>query len=60
MFVVCCVVSGLCDKLVTRPDESCVYLIFSDLETSAVRRPRPDLGFCTREEGRWGENVYPS
>ena len=50
MFVCCecCVLSGrgLCDKLITRPEESyrlcCV--IVCDLETSRVRRPWPALG----------------
>ena len=44
----CCVLSGraLCDKLITRPEESyrlwCV--VVCDLETSWMRRPRPALG----------------
>jgi len=50
MFVCCecCVLSGrgLCDELITRPEESyrlwCVVLC--DLETSRMRRPRPALG----------------
>jgi len=50
MFVSCefCVLpgSGLCDDLITRPDESyrmwCV--VVCDLETSKMRRPWPVLG----------------
>ena len=44
----CCGLSGrgLCDKLITRPEES--YRLWSgvvcDLETSRMRRPRPALG----------------
>jgi len=50
MFVssVCCVVTGLCNKLITRSEGSyrvCVCLIVCDLETSIMRLPRPDLGF---------------
>ena len=47
MFV-CCVLSGrgLCDELITRPEESywlwCV--VVCDLETSRMRRPWPALG----------------
>jgi len=50
MFVCCeCCVSsgrGLCDELITRPEESyrlwCV--VACDLETSKIRRPWPALG----------------
>ena len=50
MFVYCdcCVLSGrgLCDELITRPEESyrlwCV--VVRDLETSRMRRPQPALG----------------
>ena len=50
MFVCCecCVLSGrgLCDELITRPEESyrvwCV--VVCDLETSKMRRPWPALG----------------
>ena len=48
MFVECCVLSGkgLCDELITRPEESyrlwCV--VVCDLETSRIRRPWPALG----------------
>ena len=50
IFVCCegCVLSGkgLCDELITRPEESyrlrCV--VVCDLETSRIKRPRPTLG----------------
>ena len=46
MFVCCecCVLSrrGLCDELITRPEEWCV--VVCDLETSRMRRPWPALG----------------
>jgi len=37
---------GLCDELITRPDESCRLwcVIMCDLETSRMRRPWPALG----------------
>jgi len=44
----CCVLSGrgLCDELITRPEESyrlwCV--VVCDLETSRMKRPWPALG----------------
>jgi hypothetical protein len=44
-----CVVCCLCDESITRSEESyrmCVWLIVCDLETSTVRRPRPELGCC--------------
>ena len=55
--VVCCVGSGLCDELGTLSEKSyrmrvcvcvfvCVYVSLCDLETSTMRQPRPDLGFC--------------
>ena len=46
VFVVCCEGSGLCDGLITRPEESWsrvrsrVCLIVCDIETSTMRRPR--------------------
>jgi len=54
MFVscVCCLSSGLCDELITRPGESyriCVCLIVCNLKTSTNVRPKPDLGRCTRK-----------
>ena len=48
----CCVLSGrgLCDELITRPEESyrlrCV--VVCDLETSGMRRPWPYEGCCAR------------
>ena len=48
VFCECCVLSGrgLCDALITRPEESyrlrCV--VVCDLETSKLRRPFPALG----------------
>jgi len=50
----CCVLSGrgLCDELITRPEESyrlwCV--VVCDLETSLMRRPWPTGGFCARNK----------
>jgi hypothetical protein len=48
----CCVLSGrgLCDELITRPEESyrlwCVVVV--DLETSRMRRPWPTGGCCAK------------
>ena len=58
MFVCCecCVLSGrgLCDELITRPEESyrlwCV--VVCDLETSRMRRPWPALG-CSATEKKY-------
>ena len=55
MFVCCdcCVLSGrgICDELITRPEESyrlwCV--VVCDLETSKMRRPWPTLGRSAKE-----------
>jgi hypothetical protein len=53
--VVCC--RGLCDELITRPEESyrlwCV--IVCDLETSTMRRPWPALGRSTTAK----KNLWP-
>jgi hypothetical protein len=52
--LLCCVLSGrgLCDKLITRPEESyrmwCV--VVRDLETSRMRRPWPALGRSATEK----------
>jgi hypothetical protein len=52
----CCVLSGrgLCDELITRPEESyrlwCVVVY--DLETSRMRRPWPALGRSVTEKKR--------
>ena len=43
----CCVLSGrgLCDELITRPEESYrLWCVVCDLETSRMRRPWPALG----------------
>jgi hypothetical protein len=61
----CCLLSdrGLCHELITRSEESyglcvcmcvCVRvcLIVCDLETSTMRRPRPELGCCAKGKGR--------
>jgi hypothetical protein len=50
----CCVLSGrgLCDGLITRPEESyrlwCV--VVCDLETSWMRRPWPTGGGCAKNK----------
>jgi len=50
----CCVLSGrgLCDGLITRPEESyrlwCV--VVCDLETSWMRRPWPNRGWCAKRK----------
>jgi hypothetical protein len=50
----CCLLSGkgLCDKLITRPEESyrlwCVVVY--DPETSRMRRPLPELGRSTTKK----------
>ena len=55
MFVCCecCVLSGrgLCDELITRPEESyrLWYVVVCDLETSRMRRPWPALGRSATE-----------
>jgi len=58
MFVCCecCVLSGrgLCDELITRPDESyrlwCV--VMCDLETSRMKRPCPTGGCCAKKQNK--------
>jgi len=53
VFVVCCVVSVLSDKLISRSDECyrvCVCLKECDLETSTVRRPRVEMDCCPYKE----------
>jgi hypothetical protein len=53
---VCCVLSGrgLCDELITRPEESywlwCI--IMCDQETSWTRKPYPALGCRAREDNK--------
>jgi hypothetical protein len=61
MFVCCdcCVLSGrgLCDELITRPEESyrlwCV--VVCDLETSRMRRPWPALGRSATEKKAYSD-----
>jgi len=55
LFVVCCAGSGLCDELITRSEESycmcvCVFLTVFDLETSTVKRSRPELDCSDTKE----------
>jgi hypothetical protein len=56
MFVscVCCLRSGVCDELslVQRSPTGCVCLPVCDLETSTMRRSRPDLDCSTSEKNR--------
>jgi len=53
----CCVLSGrgLCDELITHPEESYRMRCFvvCDLETSRMRRPCPVLGCSVT-----GKNIY--
>jgi hypothetical protein len=44
---VCCVASGLCDELITRPEESYRVWCVCDLETLTVRLSRPE---CVKTE----------
>ena len=51
----CCVLlgSGLCNRLITRPEEFYrlgVCLVVCDLETSQTRRPALDLGFALEKK----------
>ena len=51
----CCVLSstGLCDELITRPEESYLVwcVVLCDLETSSMRRLWPALGRSATEGG---------
>jgi len=51
---------GLCEELITRPEESyrlcCV--VVCDLETSWMRRPRHTGGCCTKSKQTEGSNIY--
>jgi len=53
----CCVLSGrgLCDELITRPEESyrLCWIVVCDLETWRMRRPWPALGRSDTEKKRW-------
>jgi hypothetical protein len=52
VFVLCCVSSGLCDELNIRSDKS-KCLTVSDIETSSMKRPRPELVCCTTETKKY-------
>ena len=58
----CCVLSGrgLCDELITRPEESyrlwCV--VVCDLETSWMRRPWPTGGCCVKKKQTNKQTVW--
>jgi len=53
----CCVLSGrgLCDGLITRPEESYRLwrVVVCDLETSWMRRPWPTGGLVSQNKYRW-------
>ena len=56
MFVsfVCCVVSGLCDKLITRSDESYRLCVSEgDLEITTMKQPWPKLSCCATGKKVW-------
>ena len=50
----CCVLTrrGLCDELISRPEESCRLwcVVLCDLETSIMRRPWPSGGYCAKKQ----------
>ena len=48
----CRVLSGLCDELITRPEESCRLwcVVVCDLETSWMRTPWPTGGCCAQKK----------
>jgi hypothetical protein len=56
---VCCVLSGsgLCDELITCPEESCRVrcVVVRDIESSKMRKPQPAWAAAPRGEG--GGNV---
>ena len=49
--LLCLFVSGLCDELITRSEDSyrVACLIVCDSEISETRRPRPNLGCATKK-----------
>ena len=61
----CCVLSGrgLCDELITRPEESYLLwcVVVCDLETSRMRRPWPALGRSTtgKKKTQTGTDLIP-
>ena len=63
MFVCCecCVLSGrgLCDELVTRPEESygLLCVVVCDLETSRMRRPWPTGGLSRQKQNKTKNNI---
>jgi len=54
VFCECCVLSGrgLCEELITRPEESYRLwrVVVCDLETSWMRRPWPTGGYCAKNK----------
>ena len=58
----CCVLSGrgLCDELITRPEESyrLWWIVVCDLETSWMRSPWPTRGCCTKNKNKWKDLLY--
>jgi len=55
VMIVVCVVRGLCDELITRPEESYrLWCVVYDLETSWMRRPCPTGGLSHQKQ------TYPS
>ena len=58
----CCALSGrgLCDELITRPEESyrVLCVVVCDLETSRMRRPWPALGRSATGEKNASQHVY--
>ena len=51
--------TGLCDELITRPEESCLLccIVVCHLEKSGMRRPWPALG-RSATEGGGGTNFF--
>jgi hypothetical protein len=43
----CCVGSGICDELITCSEDFCPLFV---VETSTMRRPRPELGCSAAEK----------
>ena len=50
----CCVLlgKGLCDELITRPEEfyRLRYVVVCDLEASSMKRPWPAGGYCSKNK----------
>jgi len=51
---------GLCDELITRPEESYLlwYIVVCDLETSRIRRSWPAGGCCAKNKQKNGCWVF--